>query len=40
MGLTLVSALADQIDGHFSMEGTAGGTRCIVDFTLPSENSE
>ena len=37
MGLTLVSALADQIDGHFSMEGSAGGTRCIVDIALPSD---
>jgi len=33
MGLNLVRSLAAQIAGKFSMESSAAGTRCIVDFT-------
>jgi PAS domain S-box-containing protein len=32
MGLSLVQALASQIDGAFRMEGSAAGTICVLEF--------
>ena len=34
MGLNLVRALANQINGVFRMESSSAGTRCIVEFPL------
>jgi len=34
MGLNLVRALANQINGVFKMESDCAGTRCIVEFPL------
>ena len=36
-GLTLVSELATQIGGSFSVEPSVPGTRCLVRFPLPAE---
>jgi len=34
MGFALVQGLTDQINGHFSVSGDAGGTRCRVVFSV------
>ena len=34
MGLNLVRSLARQINGSFRIEGSAAGTRCVVEFAL------
>jgi PAS domain S-box-containing protein len=38
LGLTLVRTLVRQLDGTFTVENS-GGTRCLVEFTLPDEDA-
>ena len=35
MGLILVNALSRQIDGAFTIDGSADGTHCVLEFPLP-----